>query len=529
MQSGKPGLFLATGGAVWFESLRPSTGMGLIEGATPECRSPRDLLACQRAQDHLLSEAAGRHGLALIKNCRDGRGQAYGAQENYEVTLADGRALLFWRLALWLCLLPLTLMFQMGVALVFCAAFLTLPVTALLHLVLRCGMDRARRERSFDFWIGRVWRKGWNGVEIPLGGWISKPLLWCILPIAAPLCAAVWALIQGTALGRRQRELTPFLVSRIVLAGAGRLDPAGRLQIAEKAGAVSCVAGVPEFARPIFSLGQFVKPCAVLVRIGELWSARQRVQIALGDSNLCEEAEYLRVATTLLVIDALEAGAIGDVPHLALPIQALHTLNCDPTLTARVRLRDGRMASALEIQRWYLAACRRFVDGLPDAPGEAHDVLRRWNEVLHLLGTDRDALVGRIDWVTKQFLLKRTAGLNVPDVASAGARLTNVAPCRTRRHVASGGLDALSGKAVPAAALKKLDIKYHQLSPDGYFQLLSGAGLHQRVLAHEEVIRATRLPPGGTPATTRARLIREFGGPGLTVGWKTTSNGMRIE
>jgi proteasome accessory factor A len=491
-QGAKVGLFLGTGGVVWFESLRPTTGVGLIEGATPECRGPRELVACQRAQDRLLSEAARQHDLALVKNCRDSKGNAYGAQENYEVCLASGPALSVWRTAFWLIVLPLTILFQVGVTILTVCCALTIPFTALVYCLLRAGKSAVQRERSFDFWIGRVWRKGWNGVEIPFGGWIAKPILWCVKLAVAPLTAAVWILVQFTQLGRLQRQLTPFLVSRVVFAGAGRLDSAGRFQLSDKADSISCVASLPEFARGIFSLGQFVKPCAVLIRIGELLTQRQRLQISIGDSNLCEEAEYLRVGTTLLVLDALESGAMTDVPKLARPVKALRAFNGDPTLTRPVGLRDGQQMTALEIQHWYLDGCKRFVDQQPEVPEEARDILRRWEDVLGQLRSDRDSLVGRIDWVTKLFLLDRTAS----------------GFCETAR--------------------KKIDIRYHELSPDGYFQTLAAAGLHRRILFDEEIERAMRLPPPGTPATTRARLIREFSGPGLRVGWKSLSNGVRI-
>lgn len=31
-------------GGAWFETERPAVGGGLVEGSTPECRSPRQLL-----------------------------------------------------------------------------------------------------------------------------------------------------------------------------------------------------------------------------------------------------------------------------------------------------------------------------------------------------------------------------------------------------------------------------------------------------------------------------------------------------
>ena len=77
----KEGVFHAAGGAVWFETERPAVGGGLIEGSTPECRSPRQLVAWQRAQDELLAEAADEAfggSVRLIKNDRDAAGNVYG-------------------------------------------------------------------------------------------------------------------------------------------------------------------------------------------------------------------------------------------------------------------------------------------------------------------------------------------------------------------------------------------------------------------------------------------------------------------
>ena len=71
----KEGVFLANGGAIWFETERPAAGGGLIEGATPECRGPREVLRYQRAQDQLLSQCAHLSDvdghLSLVKNDRD--------------------------------------------------------------------------------------------------------------------------------------------------------------------------------------------------------------------------------------------------------------------------------------------------------------------------------------------------------------------------------------------------------------------------------------------------------------------------
>ena len=115
----KDGVFTAAGGAVWFETERPSSGSGLVEGSTPECRGPRQVLAYQRAQDRLLSEAAAETQLGgdfrLIKNDRDAKNNVYGAQENYEAILATGWRLLLWRVGLVL-LVPAMLLTWLGLA-----------------------------------------------------------------------------------------------------------------------------------------------------------------------------------------------------------------------------------------------------------------------------------------------------------------------------------------------------------------------------------------------------------------------------
>ena len=116
----KEGMFLANGGAIWFEAERPAAGGGLIEGSTPECRGPREVLRYQRAQDQLLSQCArladvGGH-MSLVKNDRDSDGHVYGAQENYEVQLGTSWSLWMWRIGLIL-LIPLLLFTWLGIGL----------------------------------------------------------------------------------------------------------------------------------------------------------------------------------------------------------------------------------------------------------------------------------------------------------------------------------------------------------------------------------------------------------------------------
>ncbi|HTN77640.1 MAG TPA: proteasome accessory factor PafA2 family protein, partial [Pirellulaceae bacterium] len=143
----KDGVFTATGGAVWFETERPLSDGGLIEGSTPECRGPKQVIAYQRAQDRLLAQAAEASGadgeFSLLKNDRDAFDNVYGAQENYEATLASGWQLAAWRAGL-LLLLPLVLLTWMGFLLLIVGMLGYIAVASLLYYPLEV-FDKSKK------------------------------------------------------------------------------------------------------------------------------------------------------------------------------------------------------------------------------------------------------------------------------------------------------------------------------------------------------------------------------------------------
>jgi hypothetical protein len=491
-RSMKEGVFHAAGGAVWFETERPAVGGGLIEGSTPECRSPRQLLIWQRAQDEMLADAADTSfgsTVRLIKNDRDAEGNVYGAQENYETTLATGWRLAVWRTALVL-LLPLAALTWLLLWLIDVAV----TCYALAATVIYLTAERLfpRPERLSRLLFGCSVKE--LAAETPTGpAWLEAILSVTARVLTSPLAIALFAVLWFTAFIRIRRELTPFLLSRAIISGSGMLDDEGRFQLADKAPALNCLTGFGGLLgdRPIYCLGHFFKTVyadAWLApqQYARLFSQRQRLQISLGDSNLAETAEYLRVATTLLVIDAIEAGEMSSIPAVKRPIRSLRTLCADPTLAARISFTGGRQATALEIQRFYFEACRRFLSRRMSAPDEAREVLRRWELVLDALADNPQSLVGTLDWVTKRFIL------------------------------------AKSGKGAAWEACKKIDIRYHELSPQGYFQRLKGTGVVGEIVSQAEIDHARRNPPAGTPAAVRGHYIREFSDDeqGMSANWQ---------
>lgn len=476
----KEGVFHAAGGAVWFETERPALGGGLIEGSTPECRSPRQLLAWQRAQDQMLAEAAevafaGR--VRLIKNDRDAAGNIYGAQENYEATLAEGWRMVVWRAALVL-LLPLALITWLLLLLIDVGVTCYALTATVIYLAGERLLPRPE-------WLSRL-LFGCSvkelSAETPTGpAWLEAILSFAARVLTAPLAIALFAVLWLTAFVRIRRELTPFLLTRPIIAGSGMIDEEGNFLLADKATGMNCLTGFGGLLgdRPIYCLGHFFKAVYADAWLApqqylRLFGSQQRLQISLGDSNLADAAEYLRVGTTLLVIDAIEAGELPAAPRVPRPIRALRRICGDASLTTQVSLAGGGAATGLEIQRFYLEACRRFVADRPEAPREAHDVIRRWEIALDALADDPQSLVGSIDWVTKRFVLDKSA------------------------------------RGASWEARKKIDIRYHELSPQGYFQRLRATGIVSELIDENEIDHARRNPPAGTPAAVRGRYIREF-------------------
>jgi proteasome accessory factor A len=339
-------------------------------------------------------------------------------------------------------------------------------------------------------------------IHVPV--WLESTLQIVTRVVTAPLATALYVLLRSTAFRRIRRQLLPFLISRPVFAGAGMVDAEGRFQLSDKGPAINCVLGFGGMFldRPIFTMGHFFKTMYAEAWFSpreyfSLFSRCHRVQIGLGDSNMCETAEYLRVGTTLLVLDAIESGMFGHHPMVRRPIRALHTVCRDASLRAPLELCGGQRATALEIQRFYYAACRAFLGQQREVPHEAWEVLDLWKRTLDGLeelaeeGQPPPQLIGSLDWVTKKYLLDRAA------------------------------VDAAWSER------KKIDIRYHELSPDGYFEMLNAAGGAATIVEGDELDRAMRTAPPDSPATTRGHYIREFahGDLPLTVNWKYVSLG----
>ena len=113
----------------------------------------------------------------------------------------------------------------------------------------------------------------------------------------------------------------------------------------------------------------------------------RRFHVILGDSNLSLYANYLKIGTTALLLQALLNGLpLERVPFLADPLQALKNISRDRTWRWRCLTATGRETTAIEVQRTYLALVREFCPAVGD---EWAKVLDAWEGVLNDLDASR--------------------------------------------------------------------------------------------------------------------------------------------
>src|SRR5687767_2376233 len=196
--------------------------------------------------------------------------------------------------------------------------------------------------------------------------------------------------------------LIPFLVSRQIYAGAGKV-----LQTAR--GAMYCVSQRAEHiwegvssattrSRPIINTRD--EPHADAERF-------RRLHVIVGDSNMNEVTTLLKIGSTDLVLRMIEAGVVMRDLTLENPSRAIREVSHDITGSRKVKLANGREASALEIQREYYNKAQDFIDRR-GSDVTVKRVLDLWNRTLTAIETGDLSLVDReIDWVTKYQLIER--------------------------------------------------------------------------------------------------------------------------
>jgi len=269
--------------------------------------------------------------------------------------------------------------------------------------------------------------------------------------------------------------LLPFLASRQVIAGAGKVGVEaqesgfvpGAYQLSQRADFMETELSVDTMHnRPILNTRD--EPHADEKKY-------RRLHLILGDANMCEYATALKVGTTQLVLELI-ARDRAPVLELEQPVSAIKHISRDADLKAMVRLKDRRHLSGVEIQECYCEAASRELSGMDP---ETDWILQEWSDTLRLLMQNRSRLVGKLDWVTKQWLLERFV-----------------------REEQIGWDDPW---------LASLDLEYHNISPErGLHRGVEAEGTVWRLTTEEDIQQALSAGPPDTRGGLRGLCVRRF-------------------
>ena len=284
--------------------------------------------------------------------------------------------------------------------------------------------------------------------------------------------------------------LTPFLITRPVLVGAGRVGIGQRserpgFQISQRADYVESEIGLQTtFNRPIINTRD--EPHADDAR----W---RRLHVINGDANRFDVPIYLKVATTDLLVWLLEQAhaegsgvlkdTMSDLGRLAIigdPVEEHWAVSHDPTLSYELTTQGGAM-SALAIQRAYLEIITPVVKRTGER--EAQRALLLWGQILDALEQWRSDGSGPaaqlVEWVAKYELCE--------------------------------GMRRRSGTGWDDPRLAALDIQWADLRPGrSVVDKLDAAGRIHRLVTEAEVQRAADVAPEGTRATIRGTAINRY-------------------
>ena len=264
------------------------------------------------------------------------------------------------------------------------------------------------------------------------------------------------------------KGLTPFLVTRQLYAGAGKVGSESvrdfkGLQLAQRSDFIETVLSIETMTnRPLINTRD--EPHAVSSRY-------RRLHLILGDANMSAYATALKVGSTLLVLNLIANGEKFPGLELADPVADVSRVSLDKT--AVLQRKNSGTVSALEIQEAYLEAAEKTFTG---KDREWDWVLNEWKKTLDELRNSPEKLSDRIDWAIKEKLFTE--------------------------FMQSEGLDWED------PLLKSLDLEYHNLDPDrGLYRGLEQEGDVYSLLSEDEILRAVESPPIGTRAQIRGQAV----------------------
>jgi len=274
-------------------------------------------------------------------------------------------------------------------------------------------------------------------------------------------------------------SLLAFLTLRMLYVSAGRVgatvaaEARGELTRPGTEGMYQISQRADYINNDLFEWVQFNR-AIINTRDEPLADARKyrRLHLLHGDTNVLPTSLLLKAGTTSLVLDLLEANCLPKI-MLADAVAAFRSLSHQPEGPWRVQLADGRCVEAIDLLFQYQQAAKAEFSGRDE---ETDQLLSIWNDTLKSLAADPDELVGKVDWITKRWLLRQF--------------------CKQEN--------------IPWSHpwLKSQDLEYHQIDPARSLGLALAFNPPCWEIPHKEITQAAVQPPGNTRAAVRSQAMR---------------------
>ena len=284
-------------------------------------------------------------------------------------------------------------------------------------------------------------------------------------------CHENYMTVRNDDLSSYDEVLIPFLVSRQIWAGAGKIfeNPRGGAGfcISQRAAHIwEGVSSATTRSRPIINSRD--EPHADAERY-------RRLHVIVGDSNMSEYAGFLKVGACGFLLRMLEEpNVVFRDMTLENPTRAIREISNDLTCRRTVRLASGREMSALDIQREFLDRALRFAERRDTTP-EEDQILAMWEHVLDGIEKDPLSLHRECDWVAKHRMVEAYRD----------------------RH----------GLALSDPRVLLLDLQYHDVNRRrSLYYLMQDRGMMERITTDEAIAAAV----DEAPSTTRAKLRGDF-------------------
>jgi proteasome accessory factor A len=278
--------------------------------------------------------------------------------------------------------------------------------------------------------------------------------------------------------------MMPFFVTRQIYTGAGKVgaennaDPCD-YQISQRADFLETEVGLETMhSRPIVNTRD--EPHADPEKY-------RRLHVIVGDANMSEIANYLKVGTMAVVLSMVEDDFIDRDFSLETPVAAYRKVSRDLACRETLRLKDGRTLTAIDMQREFLALAHRYYADREHEPW-VPELLTRWESTLDRLADDPTQLGRELDWVIKQQLIE-----NYMD-----------------KHRLEWD----------DSRVQMIDLQYHDIRPGrGLYYKLEESEAVERIVTDDEISKAMYDPPKDTRAYFRGMCLQRYSDEIVSASW----------